>query len=45
MNACVELSSLPMGGLECDSFVYLEAQSATASMPCMCINVSVCAAN
>ena len=31
VNACVELSGLPSGGLECDVTVYLEAQSGTAS--------------
>ena len=32
VNACVELSSLPFNGLECDTLVYFEAQSDTASM-------------
>lgn len=35
VNACVELSMLPSGGLECDTTLYLEAQSDTA---CECYN-------
>ena len=31
VNACVELSGLPSGGLECNVTLYLDAESGTAS--------------
>ena len=32
VNVCVEINSLPENGLECDTVIYLVAQSGTASM-------------
>ena len=41
VNACVLLDSLPAGGLECDTYVYLEARSVTARMyDCFKINMT-----
>lgn len=41
VNACLELNKLPSGGLECETAVYLEAQSVTASKfdASNCVNV------
>ena len=42
VNACVEINSLPSNGLECDTLLYFEAQSDTASMLTFCKTMCRC---
>ena len=41
VNACVEINSLPENGLECDTVLYLEAKTATASTVVLLFSVVI----